>query len=174
MYNSRPRKVNLLCYHHPQLCYVGDDDDENEAVQEGCFQLFSSVLNPILRVDQRDYKMESGKNDAVMGEEDEFNEDAMLPLVGETDEDYNGEEEDDVWLMHDDLDDEDNSDNISKTTATVTEASSTPTNQAVDELDMIAAVSITNPTLAMTLKTVPRIFALISCLPFESAPLISR
>ena len=57
-------------------------------------------------MDERDYKLESGKNDAVMGEEDEFNEDVMLPLVGETDEDYDGSEEDNVWLMHDDLDDE--------------------------------------------------------------------
>ena len=57
-------------------------------------------------MDERDYKLESGKNDAVMGEEDEFNEDVVLPLVGETDEDYDGSEEDNVWLMHDDLDDE--------------------------------------------------------------------
>ena len=107
VYNSRPRKVNLLTYHHPQLCYVGDDEDETEGIEGGCFQSFSSNLNPILRVDPRDYKLESGKNnEPVMGEEDEFNEDILLPLVGETDEDYEGEEEDDVWLMHDDLDDE--------------------------------------------------------------------
>lgn len=40
--------------------------------------------------------------------------------------------------VFDDLDDEDNADNTTQTTATVTE-SSTPTSQAVDELDMIAA-----------------------------------
>ena len=94
-------------YHHPQLCYVGDDDDEDESVSGGCFQTFSPALNPILKVDERDYKLAGGRsNETVMGEEDEFNEDAMLPLVGETDEDYHGGEEDDVWLMHDDLDDE--------------------------------------------------------------------
>ena len=73
----------------------------------GCFHTYSSALNPILRVDERDYRLESGKfGDTVMGDEDEFNEDMALPLVGETDEDYDGdEEEDDVWLMHDDLDD---------------------------------------------------------------------
>ena len=109
MYNSRPRKVVVGGggYHHPQLCYVGEDDGNDDAVGgSGCFQTFSSALNPILRVDERDYKLESGKNDAVMGEDDEFNEDVMLPLVGETDEDYDGSEEDNVWLMHDDLDDE--------------------------------------------------------------------
>eukprot|EP00970_Alexandrium_tamarense_P014811 scaffold4386_cov74-Alexandrium_tamarense.AAC.1 len=90
VYNSRPRKVVVGGggYHHPQLCYVGEDDGNDDAV------------------DERDYKLESGKTDAVMGEEDEFNEDVMLPLVGETDEDYDGSEEDNVWLMHDDLDDE--------------------------------------------------------------------
>ena len=61
-------------------------------------------------MDERDYKLESGKNDAVMGEEDEFNEDVMLPLVGETDEGYDGSEGDNVWLMHDDLDDEEDAD----------------------------------------------------------------
>ena len=64
-------------------------------------------MNPILRVDDRDYRLESGRNDAAMGEEDEFNENAMLPLVGETDDDYDGGEEDDVWLMHNDMDNED-------------------------------------------------------------------
>lgn len=112
VYNSRPRKVVVGGggYHHPQLCYVGEDDDqENEAMGGGgggCFRTYSSSLNPILRVDERDYKLESGRSDAVMGDEDEFNEDAALPLVGETDEDYVGDEEDDVWLRHDDLDDE--------------------------------------------------------------------
>ena len=108
VYNSRPRKVVVGGggYHHPQLCYVGEDDPEEEAVGGGCFHSYSSALNPILRVDERDFKLESGRNDTVMGEEDEFCEDAMLPLVGETDENYNGDEEDDVWLMHDDLDDE--------------------------------------------------------------------
>ena len=95
--------MNLLTYHHPQLCYVGDDEDEAEGIEGGCFQLFSSALNPILRVDPRDYQLESGKNnEAVMGEEDEFNEDILLPLVGETDDDYDGEEEDDGHDDHDD------------------------------------------------------------------------
>ena len=109
VYNSRPRKVVVGGggYHHPQLCYVGDDDEDEMEGMGGCFQSYSSALNPILRVDERDYKLESGKNgDTVTGEEDEFNEDVLLPLVGETDEDYEGDEEDDVWLMHDDLDDE--------------------------------------------------------------------
>ncbi len=108
VYNSRPRKVVVGGggYHHPQLCYVGEDDPESEAIGGGCFYSFSSVLNPILRVDEHDFNLESGRNDTVMGEEDEFCQDAMLPLVGETDEDYDGDEEDDVWLMHDDLDDE--------------------------------------------------------------------
>ena len=115
VYNSRPRKVVVGGggYHHPQLCYVGEDDEDNDeamggagaAAVAGCFQTFSSAINPILSVVQSEYKLESGRNDAVMGEEDEFNEDAMLPLVGETDEDYDGDEEDDVWLMHDDMDD---------------------------------------------------------------------
>jgi len=79
VYNSRPRKVVVGGggYHHPQLCYVGEDDEENEAVGNTCFHSYSSALNPILRVDERDYKLESGRNDTVMGEEDEFNEDIM-------------------------------------------------------------------------------------------------
>ncbi|KAK1746310.1 pre-mRNA-processing-splicing factor 8 [Skeletonema marinoi] len=111
VYNSRPRKVVVGGggYHHPQLCYVGEDDEDNDEAMggagAGCFQTFSSAINPILSVVQSEYKLESGRNDAVMGEEDEFNEDMMLPLVGETDEDYDGDEEDDVWLMHDDMDD---------------------------------------------------------------------
>jgi hypothetical protein len=52
VYNSRPRKVVVGGggYHHPQLCYVGEDDDNDVAVGgSGCFQTFSSALNPILR-----------------------------------------------------------------------------------------------------------------------------
>ena len=104
VYNSRPRKVVVGGdgYHHPQLCYVGEDDENESGAL--AFTTYSSVLNPILRVEERDYRLESGR-DTEMGDEDEFNEILDLPMVGETDDDYSGEIEDDVWLRHDELDD---------------------------------------------------------------------
>lgn len=104
VYNSRPRKVVVGGdgYHHPQLCYVGEDDENESGAL--AFTSYSSALNPILRVEERDYRLESGR-DTEMGDEDEFNENLDLPMVGETDDDYSGEIEDDVWLRHDELDD---------------------------------------------------------------------
>jgi pre-mRNA-processing factor 8 len=92
MYNSRPRKVKLAPYHNVQSNYVGDEDDE--ALDEDdilCFGAYPSQLNPIVRVEPRPSWM---RNDDV----DEFDEEEMqIPLVGETEEEY-----DNIWLTHDD------------------------------------------------------------------------
>ena len=55
------------------------------------FASYSAVLNPILRVDETEYRYDDAP--------DEFDEEANLPLVGETDD-----EETDVWAQYDDSD----------------------------------------------------------------------
>jgi pre-mRNA-processing factor 8 len=83
VYNSRPRKVSLAPYHHVQSNYVGNDDDEDGVM---CFEAYPSQLNPIMRVEQTNYRVDF----------DEFQEDIYsLPLVGENDDDF-----DDAWTQH--------------------------------------------------------------------------
>lgn len=98
VYNSRPRKVRTTAYCHPLLCYVGDEEDGGGGgggvMDVPCFESYSSALNPILRVDETEYRYDDA--------EDEFDEEANLPLVGETDD-----EENNVWAQYEATDDDD-------------------------------------------------------------------
>ena len=90
VYNSRPRKVRPGGggYCHPLLCYVGDEEDGGvDGMEVPCFGSYHSVLNPILRLDQSEYRYD--------GDLDEFDEEANLPLVGEVDDD-----ESNVWAQY--------------------------------------------------------------------------
>jgi len=97
VYNSRPRKVRVggNGYCHPMLCYVGEDDVHGlEDLDIGCFGKFSDQLNPILRVEVR----------PQFQDDDGFEDDDKLPLVGESldDDDDSVEvfDEEDVWGRH--------------------------------------------------------------------------
>ena len=97
VYNSRPRKVKLAPYHYVQLCYVGEDD-EREDDDMMCFEAYPSQLNPIVRVQPKDYSRRSMHVD-------EFDEEELdAPLVGETD---NDDDDDDVWAQHDEYESSD-------------------------------------------------------------------
>jgi pre-mRNA-processing factor 8 len=89
VYNSRPRKVRLAPYHHVQSNYVGNEEEEDDEVF--CFGAYPSQLNPIVRVEAKDWT----PRDYDEFEEEEFG----LPLVGETDN-----ETDNVWAQHDEYD----------------------------------------------------------------------
>ena len=96
VYNSRPRKVRTAAYCHPLLCYVGDEDGGGtggDGMDIPCFESYSSALNPILRVDETEYRYDDA--------EDEFDEEANLPLVGETDDAENN-----VWAQYEATDDD--------------------------------------------------------------------
>ena len=82
VYNSRPRKIKLAAYHHVASNYVGDEDDDMDS-DVICWEAYPSQLNPIVRVESREYYAK---------EDDEFAED--LPMVGETDD------EDNLWEFH--------------------------------------------------------------------------
>jgi pre-mRNA-processing factor 8 len=98
VYNSRPRKVHLGGggYYHPMSCYVGDDDENIDGLDVGCFGKYSDNLNPIIRVDTSSLYEE---NDEDL---DEFDEEERLPLVGEFDPsgDNAFSDDDDVWTQH--------------------------------------------------------------------------
>ena len=88
VYNSRPRQVKIAPYYHVQLCYVGNDD-EQEDDEMLCWEAYPSQLNPIVRVQP---KSSSQASDSM----DEFEEEELaIPLVGETDD------EDNVWAQYD-------------------------------------------------------------------------
>lgn len=105
VYNSRPRKVHLGGggYYHPMNCYVGDDDENIDGLDVGCFGKFSDNLNPILRVDTSSlHNYYNGIGDNEDGEIviDEFDDDARIPLVGQLSRDDNNADEDNVWTQH--------------------------------------------------------------------------
>jgi pre-mRNA-processing factor 8 len=88
VYNSRPRKVKLAPYHHVQSSYAGNDEEEEEDML--AFESYPSQLNPIVRVEVKDYSNSSSELDEF--ETEEF----ALPLVGEVDD-----EDENVWAKHD-------------------------------------------------------------------------
>jgi len=102
VYNSRPRKVRSGGggYYHPMLCYVGDEEEEVEGMEIGCFGRYHDQLNPIIRVEN--------KFRDALDEYDEFDDEAHLPLVGETrshntnddDSDYSTDDDENVWTRH--------------------------------------------------------------------------
>ena len=83
VYNSRPRKVKLAPYHHVHSNYVGDVDDEMDQ-DVICWEAYPSQLNPIVRVESKEYYAKGF---------DEFAED--LPMVGQTGD------ADDLWDVDD-------------------------------------------------------------------------
>jgi len=85
VYNSRPRKVKLTPYFHVPSSYAGNDEEEEEDML--AFEAYPSQLNPIVRVETREWTTEL----------DEFEtEEVALPLVGEVDDEH-----DNVWAKHD-------------------------------------------------------------------------
>lgn len=91
VYNSRVRgcKVGVYCY--PQLCWVGDSNDEMESMGNAdmCWR-FTDSVHPILRVN-------SNANNTTPEEfENEWDYDD-LPLVGEITQDEEDEYDDSVW-----------------------------------------------------------------------------
>jgi pre-mRNA-processing factor 8 len=96
VYNSRPRKVRTggCGYYHTMSCYVGDDEENIEGVDLGCFERYSDVLHPILREDSPPFNVAEGY--------DEFDDAAHLPLVGELGDDdaVNTHFEENVWSIH--------------------------------------------------------------------------
>jgi pre-mRNA-processing factor 8 len=83
VFNSRPRKVKLSPYHHVQSSYVGNDD-EREEEDIMCYDAYPSMLNPIVRVQPKDWSPM---------DLDEFEEEELtVPLVGEM-----GDADTDVW-----------------------------------------------------------------------------
>eukprot|EP00978_Attheya_sp_CCMP212_P010513 scaffold25480_cov57-Attheya_sp.AAC.4 len=105
VYNPRPRGVKLAPYHHCALCYVGDDDDQQEELgfdAGNCFSIFHPDLNPILRVQPGDLY---GSHDNDYGGELWDEEEDAIPLVGETDDDdYQNQES--VWRQHEEWDED--------------------------------------------------------------------
>jgi pre-mRNA-processing factor 8 len=88
VYNSRPRKVELAPYHHVPSSYAGNEEEEEEDML--AFESYPSQLNPIVRVETKDYSGQAQELDEF--ETEEFS----VPLVGEVDD-----EDENVWARHD-------------------------------------------------------------------------
>ena len=104
VFHSRPRKVQLAPYHFPAASVPAHDPDEEGGGGGGggaggdeeddtllCFHSYPSQLNPIVRVERKEWS----NPDA-----DEFDQDEWrLPFVGDTVDDP-----DNVWAQHDEYD----------------------------------------------------------------------